>query len=94
LTKTEKSLFHRASSGVGYSNNKGRSRALHPDLTKMEKALSTGPLLMLDVPMTKNGPGCLILLKGRMLHVVTLFVTACLGILICSCVQPRMRSCH
>jgi hypothetical protein len=34
----------------------------------MEKALSAGPLLVLDVPMTKNGSGCLILICP-MLHV-------------------------
>jgi hypothetical protein len=28
----------------------------------MEKALSAGPLLALDVPMTKDSPGCFILI--------------------------------
>jgi hypothetical protein len=61
-TKIEKKVVHRASSGIGCSNNKGWSRVLHPDLTKMEKALSAGPLLVLDVPTTKDGPGRFILI--------------------------------
>jgi hypothetical protein len=58
----EKSIVHRASSGDGCSNDKGWSWAFHPDLTKMEKALFAGPLLALDVPMTKDGPGHFILI--------------------------------
>jgi hypothetical protein len=63
-----KSVVRRASSGVGCSNNKGWSRALHPDSTKREKALSAGPLLALDVPTTKDGPGRFSLICP-MLHV-------------------------
>jgi hypothetical protein len=35
--RMEKSAVCRASSGIGCSNNKGWSWALHPDSTKMEK---------------------------------------------------------
>jgi hypothetical protein len=35
----EKGIIHRASSGIGCSNDKGRSQALHPDLTIMEKCV-------------------------------------------------------
>jgi hypothetical protein len=62
LTKMEKSIVRRASSGNGCSNDKGRSWVFHPDLTKKEKALSSGPLLALDVPTTKDGPGRFILI--------------------------------
>jgi hypothetical protein len=48
--------------GNGCSNDKQRSQVLHPDLTKMEKALSAGPLLALDVPTTKDGSGRFILI--------------------------------
>jgi hypothetical protein len=61
----EKSVVCRASSGVGCSNDKGWSRAPHPDLTKTEEALSAGPLLALDVPTTKDGPGCFILIRPK-----------------------------
>ncbi len=57
-----KSVVCRASSGIGCSNHKGRFRALNPDLTKMEKTLSAGPLLVLDVPTTKDGPRHFILI--------------------------------
>jgi hypothetical protein len=45
------------------SNVKGRSWAFHPDLTKTEKSIvRSWPLLVLDVPMTKDGPGHFILI--------------------------------
>ena len=47
--RMEKSVVRRASSGVGCSNNKGRSRALHPDLTKMGKSV---------VRRASSGVGC------------------------------------
>jgi hypothetical protein len=63
--RVEKSIVCRASSGIGCSNNKGRSQVLHPDLTKMEKASSAGPLLALDVPTTKDGPGHFVLIRPK-----------------------------
>ena len=47
--RMEKSIVCRASSGIGCSNDKGRSRALHPDSTKMEKSI---------VRRASSGIGC------------------------------------
>jgi hypothetical protein len=47
--RMEKSIVRRASSGVGCSNDKGRSRALHPDLTKTGKSI---------VCRASSGVGC------------------------------------
>jgi hypothetical protein len=47
--RMEKSVVRRASSGVGCSNDKGRSRALHPDSTKTGKSV---------VRRASSGVGC------------------------------------